>query len=267
MMRKAKRVATVLVGLTPFFFVLACTPSVFGQRSFERDLAKTAMEIERIYQLNMDTQKVVETALKTLDTRQQTQSELMLRTLAELEQRVAALQESLDAVRTQMDELRYRTGSESPDRMSIRVGQGDRASTVILQGEQFLLDGQRALQRKDFVSARSSFQEFLKQFPSSLRAADAQMWIGESFYRESKWNEAKAAYQVVEQRYMASPRVPEALLKMARCDQQMGQTNQAVATLERLIAKYPKWEQIQQAQEMLTSLGKVELQVPPSPSR
>jgi len=266
MIRTAAQGALASLVFLLLSFTLACS-SLFGPSAVERDLAQTTLEIKHIRQINQDTQKTVEGRLKMFETRQQTQSDLILRTLSEVEQRVAALQESLGTIRAQIDELRYRTPGEGTDRLPIRVGQGDRASTVILEGEQLFLDGQKALQRKDFISARSSFQEFLKQFAGSARAAEAQMWIGEAFYRENKWNEAKATYQVVEQRYVTSPRVPEALYKMALCDQQMGQRDSAVAALERLIARYPRWEQIQQAQDMLARLGKVELQVPPGPPK
>jgi len=224
------------------------------------------MDIERIYQLNADTQKVVETRLKAVEARQQTQTDLTLRTLADLEQRVAAMQETLDVIRNQVDEIRYKISGESPDRVPIRVGQGDRASTVVLQGDQLFLDGQRALQRKDFAAARAFYQQFLQEFSTSSRAVEAQMWIGECYYREGKWKEAKAAFQVVEQQYVASARVPESLLKIAGCEEKMGQPQQAVATLQRLIAKHPKWEQIDQAQEMLRGLDKSGPLVPPGPA-
>jgi len=266
MLGRAKLLAQLFLALPPIALALACSPALFGS-TIERDMAKTAMDIERIYQVNADTQKVVETRLKTLEIRQQTQSDLALRSLAELEQRVAAMQETLDSIRNQVEEIRFKTLGESPDRVPIRVGSGDHASTVVLEGEQLFLDGQKALQRKDYAGARSFYQEFLKQFAGSPRAADAQMWIGESYYREGKWKEAKAAFVTVEQQYVASPRLPEALMKMALCDQQTGQNEQAAATLERLIAKYPSWDQIEQAQEMLRNLPKGGPQLPPGPPR
>jgi tol-pal system protein YbgF len=189
-----------------------------------------------------------------------------LRSLADLEQRMAAMQETLDTIRNQVDQVRYKTSGESPDRIPIPVVQGDRTTTVVLEGEQIFLDGQRALQRKDYAGARASYQEFLKQFAHSTRAAEAQLWIGETYYREGKWKEARAAYQVVEQQYLTSPRVPEALMKMALCDEKMGQNAQAAATLQRLIAKFPRWEQVEQAQEMLRSLEKGGPLVPPGPA-
>jgi len=266
MTRRPKRFARLLLAVAPLTVALACTPAFFGQREIERDMARTAMHIERIYQLNAETQNLVNAQLKALETKRKTDSELTLRSLAEMEQRVEDLQETLGIVRSQVEEIRYRTVGESPDRVPIQVGEGDRASTVVLEGNQFLLDGQRALARQDYAAARAAFQEFLEQFPNSRRAVDAQMWIAETLYRENKWTEARAAYLVVEQRYLASRRVPEALMKMALCETELGQEDQAVTTLERLIAKYPKCDQIERANEMLRSFIKVEPQVPPRPS-
>lgn len=224
------------------------------------------MQIQQIYQLNYETQKLVNLQLKALETKRKTDSELTLRSLAELEQRMEGLQETMGIIRSQVEEIRYRTAGESPDRLPIQVGSGDRASTVVLEGGQLFLDGQRALARQEYASARTAFQEFLKQFQNSRRAADAQMWIAETFYRENKWNEARAAYLVVEQRYLASQRVPEALMKMALCEKALGREDQATTTLERLIAEYPKWEQIERVRDMLRSLATVEPEVPPNPS-
>jgi tol-pal system protein YbgF len=245
---------------------LACYSGLFGGGALERDMARTAADIDRIYQLNSDTQKIVETRLKAMETRQQTQSELTMRSLAELEQRVEALQETLGVIRTQVEELRYRTLGESPDRIPLRVGQGDRTSTVVLEGEQLFLSGRNALERGDYNGSRTSFQTFLNQFAASARAAEAQVWIGETFYREGKYKEAATAYQVVEQRYLTSRYVPEALMKIALCQEQLGQKEQAIATIERVIAKYPRWEKIENAQEMLRRLAKIGLQVPPAPA-
>ena len=265
MIPRAKRVALCVAGLAWCSFALACYGGLFGGGTFERSMARTAEDIDRIYQLNSDTQKIVETRLKAMETKQQTQSELTMRSLAELEQRVEALQETLGIIRTQVEELRYRTLGESPDRIPLRVGQGDRASTVVLEGEQLFLSGRNALERGDHNGARTSFNTFLKQFPTSARAAEAQVWIGETYYREGKYKEAAAAYQVVGQQYVTSPYVPESLMKIALCQEQLGQKEQAAGTLERVIAKYPRWEKIENAQEMLRRLVKVGPQVPPVP--
>ncbi|MCX8038765.1 MAG: tol-pal system protein YbgF [Candidatus Sumerlaeia bacterium] len=243
---------------------VACAP-LLGTGTLERDMARTAANIDRIFQLNLETQKVVESRIKAMEAKQKADSELVLNNLVGIEQRIAALQESLDAIRSQVEEMRYRTLGESPDRVPLRVGRGETTTTVVLEGEQLFLDGQKALQRRDFNAARLSFQEFLKQFPASQRRADAQMWIAESYYREEKWAEALAAFREVEQQYLTSPRVPEALMKMALCEQHLNRTDQAIATLERLITNYPKWERLDQAQEMLRSLIKVEQVPPPLP--
>ena len=128
------------------------------------------------------------------------------------------------------------------------------------------LSGRNALERGDYNGARTSFQTFLNQFAGSARAPEAQVWIGETFYREGKYKEAATAYQVVEQRYLTSPYLPEALMKIALCQEQLGQKEQAIATIERVIAKYPRWEKLENAQEMLRRVAKIGPQVPPAPA-
>ena len=85
-----------------------------------------------------------------------------------------------------------------------------------------------------YEEAIEGFRTFLKTFPKSDRADNAHFWIGESYKREKKWEEAKAAFQVVEQQYVSSPRVPEAMMQVALCDEQQGRKDQAIATLERI---------------------------------
>ncbi|MBM3333880.1 tetratricopeptide repeat protein [Candidatus Sumerlaeota bacterium] len=256
-----------LAALSLLCFSTGCYSTLFGSGSLERDMARTATGIDRIAQMNRDTQKIVETQLKTLETRQQADSALFTSNLASLGEQIRALQETLDQTRQEMQQIRFRMTGEAPDRIPIVVGRGDVASTVILEGQQLLLQGEQALQRKDYLAARSSFQEYVKRFPTSPRAAEAHMRIGESYIREGKLLEAVAALQVVEQLYVNSPLVPEALMKIASCQEQMGQVQQAVATLKRLVSQHQKWEKIEAAQETLRKLDRVESQVPPTAPR
>jgi tol-pal system protein YbgF len=252
------------LGLVPLIFALACMPGYFRQRAIENDIAQMTQDIRRIYQVNGDTQQLVQTRLTDLETKRRSDSELILRRLADMDQRIMALHEQMDIVRGQLEEVRYRTTGESPDRIPIHVGTGDEASTLVLEGEQLFSEGGVALRRGDYAGARAAFGEFLKQFPTSSRAVDARMWIAESHYREEDWPAAREAFAMVEQRYPASSRVPEALYKMALCDEELGNPALAAETLQRLVGKYPDWEMIERAKDMLDRLIKVEPQVPPA---
>jgi len=263
---KLRRLAAAFSTILVLSFSAGCYSLMFGPGVLERDMARTAAGIDRIAQMNLDTQKIVETRLKTVEAKQQADSALLASNLASIGEQIRALQETLDQTRHEVQEIRLRTTGEAPDRLPIVVGQGDTASTVILEGQQILLQGEQALQRKDYQAARGSFQEYVKRFPTSPRAAEAQIRIGESYVREGKLPEAVAALQVVEQLYVNSPLVPEALMKIASCQEQLGQAQQAIATLKRLVSQHQRWEKIEAAQEMLRRLDRLEPQVPPTAS-
>jgi len=264
---KLRTVVGALGALSLLSFSLGCYSTLFGPSSLEQDMARTATGIDRIAQMNLDTQKIVETQLKTLEAKQQGDSALFASNLASLGEQIRAMQETLDQTRHGVQEIRFRMTGEAPDRIPIVVGRGDVASTVILEGQQLLLQGEQALQRKDYQAARSSFQEYAKRLPTSPRAAEAHMRIGESYVREGKLPEAVKALQVIEQLYVNSPLVPEALMKIATCQEQLGHVQQAVATLKRLVSQHQKWEKIEAAQETLRKLNKVDSQVPPTTPR
>jgi len=244
---------------------LGCIPSLFAQRQIERDMARVSVDIERIYQVNAETQKRLDSALKAIQNKQEADSSLMLRNLAEIEQRIAAMEEMLGKLQSQIEEIRYRTSGESPDRIPILVGSGASASTVVLEGRQMLLDGEKALARSDYEGARAAFKEFLQRFPTSPRAADAQMLIADSYYRQGKWEDAIREYGVVEQRYVASRRVPEAMMKTALCYEKMGRKDRAAAVLRKILEAFPEWDQIERVKTMLQRLVEVRAQIPPPP--
>ena len=252
--------------VAPLLFSVGCLDMLLGNRQIERDLARTMLDIERIYQTNAETQQRVDAALAAIQTKSQADTELIIRNLIELEQRIDALQETLGIVRSQIEEVRYQMVGEGADRVAIQVGQGNDATTAVLEGGELLLEGQTALRRENHEQARASFQEFLNRFPASPRAAEAQMRIGDAYYREAKWAEARAAYERVETQYLTSPRVPEALMKMAYCEEQLGRTAPALAILERLLQNHAEWEQIQRARDMMRRLIQLEPIVPPPPA-
>lgn len=249
--------------LLPLSLSLGCLPAFTGGRQIQHDMARTMLDVQRILQVNTETQDRVENALSAIQKKSQADTEMIVTNLAELEQRIDALQEALGVIRSQVEEIRFRTAGESVDRVAIRVGQGNTASTAVLEGSSLLLEGQNALTQENYEQARRLFQEFLNRFPASTRAPDAQMRIADSYYRQEEWAAARAAYQVMETRYLTSPRVPEALMKMAYCEEKLGRETQAVEILDRLIRNHPKWEQIERAREALNRYVKVEPQVPP----
>jgi tol-pal system protein YbgF len=227
--------------------VVACTSG-----RMQRDLIQATADVEDLYRRT----ETIEKSLAAINARQSA-SQAALKSTANLEQDLQALREEVGRVRTQVEEMQFRARAEAPkEQMSIQVRTGatTQGATITVAGDQLILDGQRAMNQGDFVSARNAFLSYLKQFPSSERAFDAYVYLGDTYYRASDWANALAAYQIASTRFPRHPRAPEALMKVALSEENLGRKDEAVAVIQRLIETYPNWEQIPQAREMLNRL-------------
>ena len=75
--------------------------------------------------------------------------------------------------------------------------------------------------------AVTGFDAFLKTFPRSEMADDAQFLIGETYYAQNRWTDAVAAYNAVIQNYSMGNAVPEAYYKRGLAQERLGQLDAA----------------------------------------
>lgn len=105
-----------------------------------------------------------------------------------------------------------------------------------------------------YAQAREAFGDFLRQFPTSTYANNAQFYIGQCFYAERQYEDAIAAYQVVIDRYPRGTKRPSALLKMGYAKEQLGDRVEAKRLLQRVVDEYPFSGEAQLARNRLTKL-------------
>ncbi|MHB1353591.1 MAG: tol-pal system protein YbgF [Thiobacillus sp.] len=90
-----------------------------------------------------------------------------------------------------------------------------------------------------YEDAIASFKGFLKTYPASTLAANAQYWIGYAYYALKDYKAALAQQQKLVAAYPASPKVPDALLNMATSQIALDDMAGARKTLEEIVAKHP----------------------------
>ncbi len=88
--------------------------------------------------------------------------------------------------------------------------------------------------------ALSGFESLIRAFPRSESAGDAQFYIGETHFAQTKWREAVGAYNLVVQNHRTSSRMPEALYKLGLAQEQLGQADAARASWEQAMKAYPE---------------------------
>jgi tol-pal system protein YbgF len=191
--------------------------------------------------------------------------------------RIATLREELEALRTSVVELQQAVVTAAtaatvtpipgdpnrpPDPTSSPVTPPPPAPAVTLPPTAGL-SPTRLLEsaRSDYFAGQytlaiTGFEQFLKTFPKSEFAGEAQHLIGESYANQSRWPEAIAAYGLVVQNYPTSTFVPEAYYKRGIALERSGQIDAARASWETVVRNFPESSGAQLAKQSLDRLGR-----------
>lgn len=105
-------------------------------------------------------------------------------------------------------------------------------------------------------SALSGFDAFLRAFPRSEQADDAQFHIGETHYAQNQWAPAIAAYNQVIQNHPGTNAVPDAYYKRGLAQERLGQVDAARASWEAVAKSFPESDAGRLAKQNLDRLGR-----------
>lgn len=112
-----------------------------------------------------------------------------------------------------------------------------------------------ALKAGSYSVAISGFQGFLKQYPSSTLAPNAEYWLGEAHYVNQQFSAAEADFQTVLDNWPSSSKAPDAMLDLANTQLAQGKTSKGRATLHKVISQYSGTDAATRAQKRLTQLA------------
>lgn len=107
---------------------------------------------------------------------------------------------------------------------------------------------------KDFDKASQAFGAFLRKYPNSQYAGNAQYWLGEVNLAKGDLQGAGQAFARVSQNYPKHSKVPDSLYKLADVERRLGNTGKAKSALQQVIAQYPGTSAAQLAQRDLQNL-------------
>ena len=110
------------------------------------------------------------------------------------------------------------------------------------------------IKAKDFDKANQAFSAFLRKYPNSQYAGNAQYWLGEVNLAQGNLQGAGQAFAKVSQAYPSHAKVPDSLFKLADVEQRLGNTDKAKGILRQVVAQYPGSSAAQLAQRDLQRL-------------
>ena len=179
------------------------------------------------------------------------QRDILLSTRATTGSTTRELFDQMGRLEGKLDEVMGRfnqPGAHPPDTGT----PGTTGSTPPAAGaDQLYEQGAQDLTQGRYPLALQEFRDFVRRFPTSELADNAQYGIGESFFAQSKFDSAAIEYARVESLFPTGDKVPAALYKLALSQEKLGQTEAARRTLQDIVKRYPLSGEAQLARERL----------------
>jgi tol-pal system protein YbgF len=145
------------------------------------------------------------------------------------------------------------TGSDQTKKPVSGTTPGKQVKHTLSEDDKYRF-AKQAYDKGDFNAAREGFQKFIKEYPKSINADNAQFWIGETYYREKWYEKAILEYQKVIEKYPKGNKVTASLLKQGFAFLNLGDKVNARLILSELIKKYPKSNEAKIAERKLKGM-------------
>ena len=181
---------------------------------------------DQVNTLGGSVQKITEAMDGVRTQNDKTSSELRV-ILNNMNTSVGELQEALTAVRTQLNSV------------SQQVTAKNTVAEPLAGPEDVMRDGMVNYLSGNYDIALDAFQEFLTKYPNHPRAAEAQLYKGESFFNQKKYDQAVVEYDMFLQKYPENDKTRTALYKKGLALAEQNQKPQALAALDKVVKDFP----------------------------
>lgn len=108
---------------------------------------------------------------------------------------------------------------------------------------------------RNYADAQAAFESFLSSYPSSQLRGNAQYWLAETHYAQLEFAAALTEFQRVIDNFPQSAKLPDALLKIGYCNDELGNTSAARQALLQVIRQFEGTSAADQAEARLSRLA------------
>jgi len=175
-------------------------------------------------------------------------------TVQKLSRQVAELETRLQRQTEEIEQLRQAPQTTQTGYSYSRREQTQGATTASIQGEgsptEIYLQAFGDYASGRYQAAIYGFETFMQRFPNNSYASNAQFWLGDCYFNQQQYPLAIQAFERVLNEYPNAPKNPDALLKIAIAQLQLGATDKARQAVDSLSQRYPKSTATQKAQEL-----------------
>lgn len=104
-----------------------------------------------------------------------------------------------------------------------------------------------------YPMALTGYREYLRRFPDTDLADNAQYGAGECFFAQAQFDSALVEYARVGARWGGGDRAPAALYKLGLCQERLGRAADARKTFEDLVKRFPQSGESQLARDRIAT--------------
>lgn len=191
----------------------------------------------------------------TFKTRQlQSSLDRQEQTIQSLSRQIAEIEGRLQLQADEIKQLRQDTQPDQPSYQPFQTPQSNYDETAPVQGEgsptEVYLQAFGDYASGRYLAAIHGFESFLRRFPNNSYASNAQFWLGDCYFNQQQYPLAIQEFERVLNDYQSAQKNPDALLKIAIAQLQLGASDEARQTIDTLKRRYPKSTATQKAQEL-----------------
>ena len=186
------------------------------------------------------------------------QLQQITQSLVRLEAIAGENQRGMASVRDQLANIRRipsSTTTTAAGSDSTQSGSGESLMGGGGNADQLYQVAQDQLNRGSLNSASRAFEQFISEYPSDPRVADAHFFLGDVRTQQDRPDDALEAFEEVQRLFPTHARVPDALFRIANLQIELDDVDAAKVTLERIINTYPDELVAMLAREKLSELG------------
>ncbi|MGL4448661.1 MAG: tol-pal system protein YbgF [Shewanella sp.] len=110
------------------------------------------------------------------------------------------------------------------------------------------------LKERKYDDAIPAFRAFIKQYPDSVYAANANYWLGQLLFNKSEFAEAKQAFNTVVTRFSDSNKRGDSLVKLGMIAEKTGDKAGATQYYEQVVKDYANSAAARIAQQQLAAI-------------
>ncbi len=164
--------------------------------------------------------------------------------LRDFDLRLTGMEERLSLFESQIQELMTKGGVKS-------------AATPAGDEGELYRKALAEVNAQNFKAALPLFDQFLKKYPKSSMADNAQYWRGETLYGLKQFPEAVLEFQKVVKKYPKSDKIPAAILKQGYCFFEAKEYLDAKAFLQKVITQYPQSDEASKARDKVQQIDEI----------